>query len=1104
MVQRHRRFTKHGQSKKGRGSLSFSLLYVLPVLTVSIPVLSDTAEAQTTAGVASGVSGKAGKAKKAHSKSVAAKTTTPGTVVAQATPTATTIPAVQTKAATSDQQSVSSKVLKQAENVSAGTESNTENVTVTGSRLLQNRLTNTMATMDLGADQIQARGYTNLGLALMRENPNYSVPDNSPLGAQNGYYGAGQTYGDLLDLGSQRTLTLVNGRRFVSSATASLFGAVQGSPVDIGNIPSLLIKKVETVVGSGGPVYGSDAIAGVQNFTLDDDYQGVKLDGQTGFSQRQDAINYRLAGKVGRHFDHDRGSIVFDTEYNQTFGMTNADRANWVGAGDGRMQYVRNTAGTGYDLARGGRYYLPFTTAGVPSMSGAYYDLPNYKGQDIGTAITNSAGQPLVFSQDGKSLVPLSYGKLTGDGLTATGTKAQNNGFPISNYNNLITNQQRLNLTLLGHYDITEHLRASFEGWYVRSSVSNMAAQPYYNTQMFDDAMTDVTQGNGALPISTNNPYLTSAERTTIINNLQAAGLPTDQFYLSRANTDYYTGKYTTDTNLFRFVGGLQGDFHFAGRKFEWKGSAEYGQYRSSTTQREILTQNYINALNAVQDSSGNIVCASGYTNAAYPSLNSTCSPLNPLGVNQASKAASDYIQTDARTKSINQQWDFNADVRSTVVKLPAGDWTYDIGYEHRFEGMDFNPGNFYRGQLMSDGSYQQYGNTVPVMGVGGSYHTNEAYGETMIPLVSPQMNIPGVYALTATGSGRYVNNSANGGFWAYSGGGSYAPVRDIVFHGNYTTSFRAPSITELYMPNSTVFDTGTDPCDATAINSGPNPVARRMNCQKAGVPAGFQSNINKFTVQGLSGGNHHLKNEQSKQFTAGASFQPRWVRGLTLGADLYDVRVKDEIAQLGIEDIMAACYDSTSYPNQYCSSFSRDASGQINQGYQEGFYNIGTEHYRGLQAHLSYMMPLTVVGLSENDGAIQTTVNYKHGFIHNGSILTSQYEYLGTSSDLRDNFTANFNYLRGPLFVQWQMMYYGKAKYKLQVADGVYPNNTMKQYFMFNTTIGYTFAKRYNVSFVMNNVFDAKPQYPYQGSTNRYWDAIIGRNFQVEAGVEF
>ncbi|MGV4877473.1 TonB-dependent receptor domain-containing protein [Acetobacter indonesiensis] len=1098
----------HRDRRKKRLPLSFTLLYALPVLVVSTPLMATVAVAQDKAEISAKNRQKTTKiGKKSASQKIAGKknAATSASSVHAVTPQSASQPRLQSQAAAGDAMSVSSKVLKQSQALEAGTESNTEHVTVTGSRLLQNRLTNTMATMELGADQIQKRGYTNIGLALMRENPNYAVPDNSPIGAQQGNFGAGQTYGNLLNLGSQRTLTLVNGRRFVSSATASIFGVTAGSPVDLSNIPSLLIKKVDVVTGSGGPVYGSDAIAGVQNFILDDDYKGVKFDGQTGFSQRQDAINYRLAGKVGRHFDHDRGTIVFDAEYNQVFGMTNEDRADWVGAGDNRLQYVRNASGRGYELARGGRYYLPFSTAGVPSMSGALGDYPNYKGQDIGTAITNSAGQPLVFSQDGKSLVPLSYGHLTGDGITAVGKKGSSTGFPISNYNNLITNQQRLNLTTLGHYDLTDHLRLSYEGWYVRSSASNMAAQPYYNTQMFNDAMTDVANSNGALELSTDNPFLTSAERATIKNNLAAAGLPTDKFYMARANTDYYTGKYTTDTNLFRFVGGLQGDFHFGHRKFDWKGSAEYGQFRSTTTQRVLLTQNYINALNTTTNSSGNVVCNPGYTSASYPSLSSTCSPLNPFGANQYSEAASRYIQTDARAKSINQQWDFNADVRSTVVKLPAGDWTYDFGYEHRYEGVNFNPGNYYRGEAMSDGTYQSYGGIAATTNVRGAYHTNEVYAETMIPLVSPKMNIPGVYALTATGSGRYVNNSANGGFWSYSGGGSYAPVRDVVFHGNYTTSFRAPAITELYSPKATVFNNGTDPCDVTSINSGPNPAVRRMNCERAGIPANFQSNYNKFSVKGLNGGNTHLKNEEATQFTGGASFQPRWVRGLTLAADFYDIRVKNEITSLGMDDILAACYDSSSYPaNQYCSSFSRASNGQLNEGYETGYYNAGTAHYRGLQAHLGYFLPLSNVGLSENAGAVETSVNYSHGFIHNHTVLTSLYEDLGTSSDLRDNFTANFNYMRGPLFVQWQMMYYGKAKYQLQVADGLYPNNTMKQYFMFNTTIGYTFAKHYNVSFVMNNVFDAKPQFPYQGSTNRYWDAIIGRNFQVQAGVEF
>ena len=980
-----------------------------------------------------------------------------------------------------------------------------ETVTVTGSRLQKGRLTDNMASMTLGEDQIRHRGYTNIGMALMTENPNYSTPANSPVGAAGGAFGAGQTYGDLLGLGAQRTLTLVNGRRFVSSSTASQFSAVQGSPVDLANIPTLLIKKVDVVVGSGGPVYGSDAIAGVQNFILDDDYKGVNLTGQTGFSQKGDGIDYRLAGKAGTHFDHERGTVVFDVEYNQTFGMTNADRARWAGTSDKKLQYTRNQAGNGYDLSRGSREYLPFTQTGVPGMLGNYGDYPNYQGVATGSSITSQAGQPLIFSQDGRSLVPLRPGTPTGDGFTAVGKKGEMNGFPIGNYGNLLNDQQRLNLTTLGHYDFTRHLRFTYEAWYVHSSVANTASQPYYNTQMFDDVFDGPGQPNGAMELSTDNPFLTSEVREILRQNLANAGLPTDKFYLSRASTDYYKGKYTTTTDLFRFVGGLQGDFNAGHRHFDWKGSFEYGQYRSRTKQTELLLQNYLNALNAQVDGAGNIVCAPDYTNAAYPAFSQTCAPLNPFGYDQASGAARDYIQTSATARSVNQQWDLNADVRSTVMKLPAGDWTYDFGYEHRFEETSFNPGGYYRGQEMADGTYQSYGAKVAMQNVQGSYHTNEVFAETLIPLVSPLMHVRGVYSLTATGSARYVNNSMTGGFWAYSGGGSYAPVRDIVFHGNYTTSFRAPSVSELFQPMGTIYSKGTDPCDVTAINSGPNPVQRRMNCTKAGVPKDFQSNFNKFSVRGQSGGNKNLKNEEASQFTVGTSVQPRWVRGLSIGVDVYDVRVKKQIESLSLEQILAACYDSASYPdNKYCNSFSRNSDFQIKNGFTAGNYNIGTQHTRAMQVHATYYLPLSKLGLSENAGAMQTTVNYAHNIRHTGQILTTRYQYLGDSSDLRDNFTASFNYMRGPLFAQWQMQYYGKAKYKLQVPGGLYPHNTMKQYFTFNFTTGYTFARHYNVNFVMNNVFNARPQYPYQGDTSRYWNAILGRNFQVQAGVEF
>ncbi|MFC0412831.1 TonB-dependent receptor plug domain-containing protein [Asaia lannensis] len=175
-----------------------------------------------------------------------------------------------------------------------------ERIFVTGTRLTQSRLSSVMAGSTLDDKQIALRGYNDLGLALLRENPAVSVGDNSPLGAQN-LFGAGQSFVSLLNLGSQRTLTLVDGMRMGGGATASIYGVGSGSQVDVSTLPTSLIKTVDTRLGGAGAAYGADAVAGVINYTLDDHYKGVSLESQGGWSQQLDAASEknRVQGRNG-------------------------------------------------------------------------------------------------------------------------------------------------------------------------------------------------------------------------------------------------------------------------------------------------------------------------------------------------------------------------------------------------------------------------------------------------------------------------------------------------------------------------------------------------------------------------------------------------------------------------------------------------------------------------------------------------------------------------------------------------------------------------------------------------------------------------------------
>lgn len=199
-------------------------------------------------------------------------------------------------------------------------------IIVTGSRISRANFDTVEPSVVISGDQIESRGFETLGQAL-NELPAFGVPGSSPVGAQSSF-GPGQSFVNFLGLGSERTLTLVNGRRFVGSNTASIFGPTGqgGNQVDLNVIPTKLIDRVETIVIGGAPIYGSDAIAGTVNVVLKRDYEGLEIDGQYGISDRGDAANYRFRGLAGKNFLDGRANITISGEYNKGEGLLQTAR----------------------------------------------------------------------------------------------------------------------------------------------------------------------------------------------------------------------------------------------------------------------------------------------------------------------------------------------------------------------------------------------------------------------------------------------------------------------------------------------------------------------------------------------------------------------------------------------------------------------------------------------------------------------------------------------------------------------------------------------------------------------------------------------------------
>ena len=245
-------------------------------------------------------------------------------------------------------------------------------VVVTGTRIPGPAFGGTIPGVQITADQIQKRAFTNV-LDALTDVP--FIGAGASAAGTNGDQPAslGQAYVDLFDLGSNRTLTLINGRRYISGNSASLFvaGNITGSQVDLSTIPSALIERIDAVTVGGAVAYGSDAIAGVVNIVLKDKYEGFELSALSGVSQRGDGARYRLTATGGQNFAGGRGNVMMAFEYDRDDAMFADERRGYreqlIAPTSFRNGGVRNSAfSPSYD-GSGGTAFLPSASDLVPN-----------------------------------------------------------------------------------------------------------------------------------------------------------------------------------------------------------------------------------------------------------------------------------------------------------------------------------------------------------------------------------------------------------------------------------------------------------------------------------------------------------------------------------------------------------------------------------------------------------------------------------------------------------------------------------------------------------------------------------------------------------------
>lgn len=764
-----------------------------------------------------------------------------------------------------------------AASAAAQTEDGTvQELVVTGSRIPRPNLDQPTPVSTVTTALIQNAGTSNLG-DVIAQLPALSY-SGTVRGNGNSFGDAGGlNFPDLRDLGTSRTLTLVDGKRHVA-------GDAGDSAVDLNSIPTALVERVEVITGGASAIYGSDAVSGVINIITKKNFDGVEAQVEYGRPWEGDyGRNTSAYLTVGKNFDNERANFTFTGFWDQTKGVKATD--------------IRSLKNYGAIVVS-----PPFD--GQPDRRLVPYLLSEFIDENsvlLGLDLNSGALSPIAgFTTNG---TPVTQPTRLGTNSTAFGAFSGPCAtcFQGEDWVLLSPPTNRRGLASTFRYAITPNLNFTIEGKFVQTKVADYV-QPSFSF--------------GDYALEPDNAFITPA----IQARLDAAG-PDVLPLISRFNGDVGARTNNITRETWRFVTGLNGKFETGFADITWELSYNRGQTSNIIKSRNsLIPGNFEAALDAVVDpASGQIRCrvdvpAAQYAGYAAPQkmTDETCVPFNPFG-QQNSQAALEYVRHEAyRTHKIDQEVisaTFGFDT-SKFFNLPGGPVGFAGGFEYRKEDSENINDPFIKAG---------FSDTAPQPDASGGFDVKEVFLETRLPLFADR---PFLEELTLDAAVRYADYSTVGDATAWKAGFVYAPVRDLKFRGTYSEAVRAPNITEAFLPSTSAFFSVEDPCDAADIGRDPD---RAANCRALGVPTGFVANDNQ-SILGTSSGNASLKPEKATSWTVGLVVQPRWTPNLSITLDYYNIEIEDAITFIDPQDIVNNCVDASGGPDQsFCSLFTRD-----------------------------------------------------------------------------------------------------------------------------------------------------------------------------------
>jgi iron complex outermembrane receptor protein len=812
--------------------------------------------------------------------------------------------------------------------IHAAEEGTIQEVIVTGSRIAQPGLTSVSPVIAVGSDQIKIEGVTRVE-DLINNLPQAFADFGGNV--SNGATGAATV--NLRNLGRQRTLVLVNSRRLMPGDPTQNGAA---SP-DLNQIPAALIERVEVLTGGASAVYGADAVAGVVNFIMNDNFEGVRVDAQYSMYQ---------------HNQHNHA--IADLVQARDFALPDSNVT------DGNTTDITFVAGINTPDGRGNAtVYI-----GYRELDAIKQDQRDFSACSLGSS--SSSGAPGPFTCSGSS-------------TSAAGRFITRSDSPFGEFDSTIGPDNRLR-----DFAATDQFNFAPDNFYQRPDERKTAglfahydfsekASVYTEFMFMDDRSLAQVASSGAFIgsgpgqppffgdqlINCDNPLLTPDELAAWCGGNPAAG----DIFLSIGRRNVEGGPRIDDLRhtSFRGVVGLRGDISDG-----WTYDI-YGLYGTS-----ILSENFQNdlsvsrvgkALNAVVDSrpgsatQGQTVCRVN-ADADFSNDDPACVPWNIFQAGGVTPAQLAYVHIpgvmEGSTTEQVLSGSISADLGRYGLKLPTATdgLAFAFGAEYRSE----------RSELRPDASYQAndlFGQGAPTLPTTGGFDVKEVFAELRVPILQDK---PLAQVLSLETGYRYSDYNLGFDTDSYKLGLNWAPADSVRLRGSYQRAVRSPNVQELFLQPRVQLNGTSDPCagDLTNATTADDPSATFEQCVNSGVTAAQYGRIlvnPAGQYNGRVGGSPDLDPEESDTYSYGFVLTPSFLPEFSLSVDYYDIKVEKLIGQVGQDFIIGQCLEGVT---EFCSAVNRvSLNGSLWLG-STGFINdpiinTGSLQTKGIDAQANY-----------------------------------------------------------------------------------------------------------------------------------------------------